>query len=283
MQASTKAKVLNVSVLLSTLLALVSCLVVFVSALFTATVKLRHGEQATWSFYTLYVQTEAERIEYSGTLCTEEALPFCAPCTTGGQVLLAFTILEFVALLPLLLVTAFRIAGGTAISALAHPAHSVRWESRITVVAAVAALVGVATFWGRCVSHGGFDQDGFSVHITDLGFVLVSFLLLLVQLLVLAVFIQRDASTHLGWQASGLMASPLGRAFVDGREEEEYRQAQEIDQVRAAKRESLAQQHAYAAPALSDADAHSDAGLLAQEAGEAGHGPALVSDAHTLQ
>jgi hypothetical protein len=229
--------------LLLTLVALIGCVVVFGAELFRMTGAGGVRKDVQWHFYALYTDGYGVRVDYAdNALCRGEMLfSFCGACTRGGRTLLVFAVLAFAVLLPLLVLTGFRVVGKWAIGALVHPQRSLRVELGASVGAMLCLFIGTVAFWSSCISAAADHANTVSGSLRESGivFVLLCFILLLVQV-VLLVLIMRDRTCHLGWQASGLLGNPLGRAFVDGQEEEDYRQAEAIDRARAARRESNA-------------------------------------------
>ena len=190
--------------------------------------------KTTWMFYESFVQTEANRIDYSdGRLCQ---FSFCSTCVVGGRAFLAMQILAFVLLLALIALLLFRIMGGVAITALAHPAHSVLIESWMALIATLLQLVAVSVWGGTCLKAVHKISE-FNVTLTGFGFTITCLFFLLAQL-VLLFFVRRDPRFHLGFQASSFgRGQGVSDHWVDGADEEEAAEAAEEEQIRRAARE----------------------------------------------
>lgn len=190
--------------------------------------------KTTWMFYESFVQTEANRIDYSdGRLCQ---LSFCSTCVVGGRAFLAMQVLSFVLLLALIALLLFRIMGGVAITALAHPAHSVLIESWMALIATLLQLVAVSVWGGTCLKAVHKISE-FNVTLTGFGFTITCLFFLLAQL-VLLFFVRRDPRFHLGFQASSFgRGQGVSDHWVDGADEEEAAEAAEEEQIRRAARE----------------------------------------------
>ena len=85
MEASIRARILNITCLLFTFLACVGCCVGFAGDLFAVSFPAGDGV-AHWSFYQSFIQTDANRIEFSGPNCVWS---FCDTCLSGGKGFLA--------------------------------------------------------------------------------------------------------------------------------------------------------------------------------------------------
>lgn len=159
------AKVLNLVVLFSSFCAFVGCCVAFGGDLFRAKVETSSGP-FEWYFYQSAVQTEANRVYYSnGAFCVWS---FCDQCSSGGKGFLALMVLSFVLLLFLMVVTVFRVMGGVAISAIAHPARSILVESWMTTAATLLYFIGVVVYGSTCY-RAVQNTPAFTVTISGFG------------------------------------------------------------------------------------------------------------------
>jgi hypothetical protein len=153
---------------------------------------------AEWLFYESYLQTEANRIDYSNSVTCYWS--FCSTCSSGGKGFLAMQVLAFLVLLALQCITTFRIFGGVAISALAHPSRSILVESWAALVACLFYFLSVVTFGSSCY-RSAQTTDGFTVTTSGFAFTIVCFFFLFVELL-LFYFIRTDERCHLGYKST---------------------------------------------------------------------------------
>lgn len=202
LEASIKARIINIVCLLCTFLACVGCCVGFAGDMFAVSFPAGDGV-AHWSFYQSFLQTDANRIEFSGPNCVWS---FCDTCSSGGKGFLAMQIMAFVVLLALGAATTFRIAGGVAIIALSHPSHSLLLEGWACVAATVFYFFSVVAFGSSCY-HAAQGYPGFSVKITGFAFIILCFFLLFIQM-VLLYFIRKSPSCHLGYQSVAACSTP---------------------------------------------------------------------------
>jgi hypothetical protein len=180
-----------------------------------------------WTFYTTYVQTEVDRIDYTGHNCEAANLPFCSSCVHGGRAFLAFQIIVFPLLLALLTVEVFRVTGGIAIKALSHPAKSILFETVAASVSAVFYFLAVVSFGATCIKSAKDFPAASSSTLTGTAFSIFCLVLLLMQACVLAM-IGADRSCHLGWQATHtLHPDSHTAAFIDGQTEQDAQWARE--------------------------------------------------------
>ena len=230
------AKVLNLLCLLCTFLAFVGCCVGFAGGLFTVSFPAGDGT-AHWTFFQSYLQTEANRIEYSGAQCNGDVESLCNSCKNGGRGFLATQVIAFIVLLGLLACTTLRVAGGVAIHALAHPAHSLLLESWSALLACLAYFLGVVV-WGSSCYKSAQATDDWTVHMTGFAFTILCFFFLFIELLLLWA-IRKDHALHLGYQSSAFGHAGMNEQFVDGQDEQEAREREEEAQSREAQRRQI--------------------------------------------